>query len=325
MMMVLAVHFTGAAFGLPTPEELRSPTAAMLSKNAIEAITIIGVNCFILISGFFGIRASWKGLVSFTGWCLFASLFVYALQSVVEGHFAKGFMEAFLVYSSTDLWFVPAYLALYLLSPLLNGGLQSLRGRQLDWFVFGLLFLNVYLGWWQGGKINPYGYNEMQMILMYVLGAWTKRRFALLSQASVWVYVTAYIACSAATFALAFALPSRMAFAYNSPFVIAASLSFFLCFATRKPFCSAYINWIASSAFMVYLLHKPPYPWRLIRTQLYHYEAAYSGIWFIAKCLILFAAVFGACILIDKLRLGILKQAKALLAIVCVPREKRGS
>ena len=80
MLMVLTVHFVGAAFGLPTPEELQSPTASMLWKNALESLAIVGVNCFVLISGYFGIRASWKGLLHYTLLCLFASLVVYVFQ-----------------------------------------------------------------------------------------------------------------------------------------------------------------------------------------------------------------------------------------------------
>lgn len=302
MAMVLAVHFTGAAFGLPSPDDLSSPTAMMLGKNVVETLTIVGVNCFILISGFFGIRATWKGLLGFTFTCLFASVVVFMLYSVESG-FSWGFLwESVCIYSCTDLWFVPAYLVLYLLSPVLNAGLKSLDRRKLFLFLGGLLFVNVYLGWMRGGKVNPYGYNEMQMILMYSIGWLLRRELPALSAISVKGWIAVYLVCSAGTFFTAFFLPSRETFAYNAPFVIMASVSFFLIFAVMRPFHSKAVNWVASSAFMVYLLHKPPFIWNKLRGYLKMFYDDYSYPVFLLCVAGLFVGVFAVSILVDKMR-----------------------
>lgn len=302
MTMVLAVHFTGAAFGLPSPDDLSSPTAMMLGKNAVETLTIVGVNCFILISGFFGIRATWKGLLSFTFTCLFASAVVFMLYCVESGFLWVFLWESVCIYSCTDLWFVPAYLVLYLLSPVLNAGLKSLDRRKLFLFLGGLLFVNVYLGWMRGGKVNPYGYNEMQMILMYSIGWLLRRELPTLSTISVKGWIAVYLVCSAGTFFTAFFLPSREAFAYNAPFVIMASVSFFLIFAVMRPFHSKAVNLVASSAFMVYLLHKPPFIWNKLRGYLNMFYDDYSYPVFLLCVAGLFVGVFAVSILVDKMR-----------------------
>lgn len=302
MAMVLAVHFTGAAFGLPSPDDLSSPTAMMLGKNVVETLTIVGVNCFILISGFFGIRATWKGLISFTFTCLFASAVVFMLYCVECGFSWVFLLESVCIYSCTDLWFVPAYLVLYLLSPVLNAGLKSLDRRKLFLFLGGLLFVNVYLGWMRGGKVNPYGYNEMQMILMYAIGWLLRRELPALSAISVKGWIAVYLVCSAGTFFTAFFLPSREAFAYNAPFVIMSSVSFFLIFAVMPPFHSKAVNWVASSAFMVYLLHKPPFIWNKLRGYLNMFYDDYSYPVFLLCAAGLFVGVFAISILVDKMR-----------------------
>lgn len=302
MAMVLAVHFAGAAFGLPSPDDLASPTAMMLGKNAVESIVIVGVNCFILISGFFGIRATWKGLLNFTFTCLFASTVVFMLYCVENGFSWSFLLESVCVYSCTDLWFVPAYLVLYLLSPVLNAGLKSLDRRKLFLFLGGLLFVNVYLGWMRGGKVNPYGYNEMQMILMYAIGWLLRRELPSLSAISAKWWAAVYLVCSAGTFFTAFFLPSREAFAYNAPFVIIASVSFFLIFAVMRPFHSKEVNWVASSAFMVYLLHKPPFVWGKLRECLTSFYDSYSYPVFLLCVVGLFVGVFAVSILVDKMR-----------------------
>lgn len=302
MAMVLAVHFTGAAFGLPSPDDLSSPTAMMLGKNAVESIVIVGVNCFILISGFFGIRASWKGLANFTFTCLFASVVVFMLYCVENGFSWSFLFESLCVYSCTDLWFVPAYLVLYLLSPVLNAGLKSLDRRKLCLFIAGLVFINVYLGWLRGGKVNSYGYNEMQMIFIYSIGRLLRRELPVLSSISAKWWGIVFLICSAGTFLTAFFLPSREAFAYNAPFVVMASVSFFLMFAVMRPFHSTAVNWVASSAFMVYLLHKPPFIWNKLRSYLNMFYDDYSYPVFLLCVVGLFVGVFAVSIMVDKMR-----------------------
>lgn len=216
-----------------------------------------------------------------------------------KGGIACGFLASLQVYSATDLWFVPAYLALYLLSPVLNRGLEALSGRQLHLFLAGLLFLNVYLGWLADGKINLTGYNVMQMILMYSAGFYirfNRRRFRLPSV----FWLCGYAVATALIFLSAFY--SEKAFAYNSPFVLFSSVCLFLAFARMSPFCSVAVNRVASSAFMVYLLHKSPFVWLKLKNTLLGFDAAYSGFAFVGACVLLFAGVFIVSILVDKVR-----------------------
>lgn len=173
MIMILCVHFTGATFGLPDKmqvEELSNlPT---VSKILMESISIIGVNCFILISGYFGIKPSIKGIINFILWCMFYAVGIYALVAIIQptSYNTSALISSFRVLSHTDLWFVPAYFALYVISPILNKGVSGISKRNFQFLIFGLTFLNVYLGWFWEGKINPNGYNVMQMIYIYMIG-----------------------------------------------------------------------------------------------------------------------------------------------------------
>lgn len=67
MMMVLMVHFVGATFGLPTREQLYALDSGVLWKDVLESLSIVGVNCFVLISGYYGIRL--PGAVCLTSRC----------------------------------------------------------------------------------------------------------------------------------------------------------------------------------------------------------------------------------------------------------------
>lgn len=298
MAMVLMVHFVGATFGLPTSKQVFDLQSSALWKDALESLAIVGVDCFVLISGFFGIRATWRKLLDFSLWCLFASLLVYGCRCIEHGGLASGFVDSLMIYSKTDLWFVQAYLALFIISPLLNAGFESLDDRKLLLMLLGLTFLNVYLGWWQGGRINPTGYNEMQMIFLYFLGYCMRRKYERLRKFSIWIYLAVYLAASVATAIL-------LDFDYNTPFVLLAAMSLFMVFAKLPVFSSTAINWVSSSAFMVYLLHKNPYFWLKIRNTLKELNAGYDTVEFICLSALLFVAIYAGCILIDKVRMPI--------------------
>lgn len=293
MAMVLLVHFVGGAFNLPSLEDMQSPTTNMLMKIALESIAIIGVNCFILISGYFGIKFSIKGLLKYTFTCLFASLFVFFARTIIDEDFsATLLLESFLIYSHTDLWFVPAYLALFIISPLINDSLKNLKIKELITILACLTFVNVYLGWYHSGNLNPYGYNIMQMLYLYSIGHSLFRLKEYTKKISTANWLTLYCVFTILIAASTFILNSRVAFAYNSPFVLLSSISFFMVFTSRKEHRNNFINFIAPASFMVYLLHKSPYFWLKLKNTLLNFSTEYDNFIFMTVCISLFIAIY---------------------------------
>ena len=78
MMLVVIVHMCGAALGLPAPKgDIASITSSDWWKLSVESISIIGVNIFVLISGYFGINTRWQTFWRFSLQCLFYSVGIY--------------------------------------------------------------------------------------------------------------------------------------------------------------------------------------------------------------------------------------------------------
>lgn len=295
MAMILLLHFVGATFGLPTHVQLFTGDPTAIAKATLEAFAIVGVNCFVLISGYYGIKATWRGAVSFLSMCLFASLTVYIAQCVECGGLAKGLGESFLILSHTDLWFVPAYFALYLLSPILNAGFAALQGRRLHVMLVIMVFLNIYLGWMFGGRINPTGYNVIHLIFIYFVGYYLRSQRTILCRLRPRTYFAIYIAMVCAT-------TLSLDYAYNNPLVVASSVALFMTFATMRERHNRLTNAVASSVFMVYLLHKTPFIWVKIKHALLTSEASNSDIVFVLQAAALFVAIFVVSILVDKIR-----------------------
>lgn len=104
MMMVLAVHLDGASLGLP---DLGGNPAGATARDwwrlAVEALAITGVNCFTMISGYFGIRLTVRGAVRFLLMCAFYSVGIYSVLAPLAGSFTwRGWAESWLVLTHTE-------------------------------------------------------------------------------------------------------------------------------------------------------------------------------------------------------------------------------
>ena len=65
-------------------------------------------------------------------------------------------------------WFVPTYLALMCLAPLLNKALNAAGKKELVGWMAVLTLLNLYAYFFTVGSINPNGYTLFQFIYLYV-------------------------------------------------------------------------------------------------------------------------------------------------------------
>lgn len=263
MLMVLAVHVDGASLGLPAPNgDFASLSGHDIWRLAVESVAIIGVNCFTMISGYFGIRLRWRSALSFLFECLFYSVSIYIFGCISFGKFSwSDWIESWMVLSHTDLWYVPAYFGLMLLSPIINAGLDALPRRLFTWTLILFAAFNIWCGWWWNGSFNPTGYTIVQLILVYMISRYIRLHISSEAIRRHWsLVIIVFIVSVAAIFASAVYLPSRQAFAYNSPAVLLSTVSFFLIFLSFE-ITVPLINYMAKSAFAVYLIHKNPVIW----------------------------------------------------------------
>ena len=317
MLLILVVHIDGASIGLPQPMgDIDSMTSRDWWRLLVESISIIGVNCFVLISGYFGIRASWKGFLRFTSYCLFYSVVICALAGVVvalTGKFADKWnwdlmVESFMVYTHTDLWFVPAYLGLYLLAPFLNKSIETLSCRQYSIWLGAFVTFNLYAGWFLGGRFNPTGYTILHLVMIYLIGRYIARFMPNIKKLGLYATI-AWVASVGLILLNSLYGKSIVAFAYNSPFVIMASVSFFMMFKSMT-YSNKVINYCAASAFAVYLVHKNPLVWGQFKSFIESLWAQLTLPMFTVVAIAIVLGVFVACVVIDQPRRYLMKLLK---------------
>ncbi len=229
--------------------------------KAIQMPLHIGVPLFVLISGYFGIRFSLRGLMRFL-----AKVYVYLmpfmlLEVCLSGNAGeKNILKAFWVfgYGFDGHWYINVYLYLFLFSPVINRYLDDISLKQ-RLFLLGILaYMSVYVGNVTGEEWHlADGKNLTNFLLLYVIGN-TIRSYQNQNQLTKWklifliaifnsVVVLAYLHIPSLT-----TLIWKCGFAYNSPLLLLNSVLVFLLFC-QFHFSSKIVNWFGGGIFACYL------------------------------------------------------------------------
>lgn len=315
MLMILVLHANMMANGLPTCDEVRSDLLSSFFRFFFEVISIVGVNVFVLISGWFGMKCTKRGLGNIlfqSTFCSIVAIGIFFLQHHSLPLWSLLVKEA---YIGSSYWFVVSYLGLMIMSPLLNAFVEYSSKEVLGHFlVIFFLFQFVY-GWLMldvAHFIN--GNSILSFVGIYLLARYLRLYGRPQIDKSSLFFFTGYALCSLIIvfFLLAGVLSNnvlisqniidKVAIAYNSPFVIVGSVCLFLSFVHLDIGSHRWINWMAASAFSIYLIHcnivlLPDYI--LLMSSAYE---KFDGILCILALFVLMLAIGAACILIDQMR-----------------------
>ena len=236
--------------------------------NTIIGFTYIGVNCFILITGYFGADFSWKRLINLYLICSFYELIgfvvAYCLGDVECTATAIGYIIFPLSRSNT--WFIRCYVILLFLLPIINLGLEQLDKRKFSYVLLLLTILNLYFGWFHKHEnYNGIGYDSSQMIYLYVIGRYLKRyvdwqnikqrKYILLL---VWILLSSLWGIIQ-NLGVYYNIPHWNGWAYNNPIVLLASIMFFAYFICLDIPYSKIINSLGIAMLGVFLFHMNRY------------------------------------------------------------------
>ena len=175
MFLVLVVHADFFSLGSPTQSDTLSAPANAFCRFFFESLSIICVNVFVLISGWFGIKASAKGFCKFAFQCLFFLIGIYAvmLSCGLTSLSIKGLAGCFALLQWN--WFIKAYIGLYILAPILNAFVnqaeeKTFRNVLICFFAFQTLY-----AWCSNGAVFfEGGYSTMSFIGLYLLARYVK-------------------------------------------------------------------------------------------------------------------------------------------------------
>lgn len=269
MFMVLVVHTNFAVYGLPNSEIINSEPIISFFKFELQSLSIVCVNLFIFISGWFGMKLSIKGLANLLFQCfffLFGSYIILLLLGLIS--FSIKDVASCLMLNSS-MWFVKAYLGLYIISPVLNIFIKHSSQKQFKNILLSFFIFQSLYGWLFPGVITfSGGYSTISFIGLYLLARYVRlypmKMFEMNKKSDLCVYLITSLLISIISFTPLYLNISyaqyiaSIQYYYCSPIVVLASLYLFLFFVKLK-LDNSFINWIAASSFSVFLLHANDY------------------------------------------------------------------
>lgn len=281
-----------------------------------QGIGIVAVDVFVLISGWFSIKAKTLSICSF----IFQIAFLKCLSLVImlflgKIQFNKETITELLMLNPGQGWFIKAYLLLYILSPVLNKFSENTQPK---------IFSNVLIAYWiflflfgwitESTTYINNGYSIVSFIGLYLLGRYAKiyqpkwSDYSAKKYLSVYIITVAFFCCTifiAGLFKLRHTDLIAWKFcSYISPLTVIGAMSLLLCFSKIKLPYNKWINICGKSCFSVYLLHAM---WGYWFDVLKKIDSLFGGLNYIIVLFAFLLAVYLGCILLDQLRLQVWK------------------
>ena len=254
----------------------------------LECLSVVAVNLFILTSGYFLCRSKFKleRLIELVCQVLFFTIGTFAVSAV----FKVGELKEFGIYElvktvfpihSGVYWFVTAYVAVYLLSPLLNKGISMLKK---DGLGIVIICLVIYESLFKSllpirFENDEKGYGILWFIIVYLIGAYL-RNYGFKHLSSPGRGLALYFAGVALMFIEIVGIQHMVGFTgrlseiknipleYNHILNIMAAVGLFSFFVNSKPMgekASGIVLRLSPMALGIYLLHESPafrYTWQ---------------------------------------------------------------
>lgn len=277
-----------------------------------EGISIVAVDVFVFISGWFSIKPKLKSICSFLFQVAFLKTLSYVIfVSVGLVELNKETLTELLMLESGQGWFVKAYLLLYIISPVLNTFVQHTSKDTFKKILVAYWSFLFLLGWvFDATRYINGGYSIVSFVGLYLLAryvrVWNPKWAYQDKMKDIGVYALFCLVFFGAiligglfgikqTSYLAFKLCS-----YVSPLTVIGAISLLLFFSKLDVRHNRFINLCGKSCFSVYLLHAFWGYWFKI---LSYIDNNYRGTTYVLLIFSFLLIVYFGCILIDMLRI----------------------
>lgn len=231
-----------------------------LLGGGINSLVVSGVDVFLLISGYFGCRNIIYNTIRLVLDMAIYGAICFGVSLLIGGTFSlKMGIGSMWIFSN---WFVVHFIALLMLSPIIEKALIGTSEKELGYWIVLLAIINVIMGYFYP-NINASGYHVMNFLLLYLIGRYlrifnTTRIVKMLQRYTIPILAFSW-AMTFLMFLVVYVwlgndMPATKLWGYHNPFVILTAISLFIIF-TKFDVQSNLINSIAKLTFPVFLLH----------------------------------------------------------------------
>lgn len=277
MLMIVTLHynaFTGALMHHGVPA-----SGVNIAATIFQSFAITGVNTYVLLTGFFMSKQSPKVskllqlicTVYFYTVLISLSMMIVGTYVLHSGNSVYKMVQYLFPISDEHYWFVTAYVIMYVLSPVLNAAVMTMRRNQLKFVIIGLLV------WFSVIKsvvpvvlsTDRYGYDYGWFICLYLIAAYMRKYDVVLfcnAKRSAIVFLISGTVIALMSFVLYYVNYrtgglvhySQVPMHYNFIFTLTGSLglfSFFRFYKMKEGRAADVVRFLGPLTFGVYLLH----------------------------------------------------------------------
>jgi hypothetical protein len=311
MIMIIGIHYLlhGGALA-----NLHLWDSNYYTANVLQSFFIIAVNCFILISGYFGIKFRITKLLKLEFQILFYSIAIFIIF-IFTGMIKLNFHELKMAVTPTfsgRWWFITVYVGLFIISPYLNLLIDKLKKDQYLKLLATLFLIFILLPTIHFNLVDVNkGQSLYSFAFLYLIGGYIKKYYSIGINKKK--YLLIYFICTALIFLgnLVLTIITKrnifMFHDYNNVLVFISSIAFFMYFKEIK-IKSIKINKISSLVFGVYLIHDHHYVRNYIYSNIFHTQQLYHSNLFIIYAILSITIIFIVCTIIEYVRVKVFEK-----------------
>lgn len=307
MLGVVLLHANYVSLGWIGASDVMSRPLESFFRMFAEQLCIVSVDVFVMISGWFGIKPTLKGIANILYQVLFYGV-VFLLVGILFGLPVPKTEMLHVFWAGGYYWFIPAYLGLYTLSPVLNIFVEKSKPETIIKVLICFFLLQCLFGWLTELGTYRGGSSLISFVGIYMLSRFVKlysSRFKNIEASKCFVsyLVFTLIPALLAFFGMKYIDTAFCPVKYSSPFVIAAALSLVLAFS-KLEFQSRAVNWAACSVLSIYLVHQHPMIMPLFKSLMLGAYSSLGYLMYVPFALLAALLIGIVCILMDKIRIA---------------------
>lgn len=311
IILVLILHANFRANGGPVYLDFVNNPVSTWFATLIESVSIVAVNVFVMISGWFGIKPSLKGFGNLIFQCIYIYGIVYICMMICgETNFSLRSILSILCLTEKTGWFIKAYIALYIFSPILNLFIEKTSKKQLKYFLICFYLYQTIYGIKYGVPYLVGGYSPISFIGLYILSGYIKRYNTVNYKWGGVVYILCSIVLTIECYVCKRYNLAISTYQYLNPLVVISSAGLIVWINGFNMNYNCIINFLSRSVFAIYLFHvcplMPEY-YLCISRCIY---TKYSGLEYLGILTLFIVLVFIAGVIIDQPRKWIWRKIK---------------
>ena len=316
MLMIMTFHYFKHSNALST---ISADAPGYNLMWFIYSNTVVAVNCFVLISGYFGIVFRKEKFIRFELQMIFYSVLIFLFSALYLKTVSIGFSQ--IKYNlfptiSRVWWFMTDYMGLMLVSPLLNIIVDHTDKKKLQTIILGLSIALVLL---PSANFHPWytgtGFSVYNFILLYFIGRYVKLYWN--KQLSWYWYAAAYVLIISVIFRTRFGIydfaNSDPKSYYDNILIVLAALLLFMVFLNIRiklpSMISKFVLTISSCTMGIYLIHDHPYIRNYVYKNVFHVENYFNSPHLIEIAIISVLSFYCFCTAIEFVRQTLFKLA----------------